>query len=164
MPAAVAVAILLAGIAILLLQGSGVALGDGAPGNGGVIPMNVAPLNPSIAQLAQAIATAEGFGLPGAVPTRAHNPGDLVLGDKGLGVANSAGVTIFPNDAAGWSALYFELNLIFTGQSSSFDTSMTFAQFAQKWTGGDNFNAWASNVTSTVGASAGTTLADWYNA
>jgi hypothetical protein len=163
---AVAIGLLIVGIAVLLLNSSGsVSTGDGAPGDAGAaIPVNVAPLNLQVAQLAQAIANAEGFGIAGAVPTRAHNPGDLVLGDKGLGVANSAGVTIFASDAAGWSALYYELNLIFSGRSSVYQTSMSFAQFAQTWTGGDNAGAWAATVTSSVSASPDTALADWFNA
>jgi hypothetical protein len=162
---AMAVALLVVGIAILLLEeSSGGMSGDGSSGTGGVVPQSAAPLNAQVQQLAQAIATAEGFGIPGAVPTRANNPGDLVLGDQGLGVANSAGVTIFATVAAGWAALYYELNLIFLGESSQYNPSMTFAQFAQKWTGGDNAGAWASNVTSSISASPGTLLSDWYNA
>ena len=67
--------------------------------------MLTTPLNSRVQALAQAIATAEGFGVPGAVPTRANNPGDLVMGDQGLGVANAEGVTIYPTIAAGWAAL-----------------------------------------------------------
>lgn len=159
----VTIVLVLVGIAALLLQSSGVTSGDGATGAlGGVV--NTTPLNSKITALAQAIARAEGFGIANAVPTVAHNPGDLVLGDIGNGIANDAGVTIFASDADGWSALYHELNLIFSGQSAVYSGSFTFATFARIWTGGDNFSAWAANVTSIVGAGPNTTLADWYNA
>jgi hypothetical protein len=158
----VAITLVLIGIAVFLLQSSGVTSGDGATGAlGGTV---IGSPNAKISALAQAIARAEGFGVPGAVPTVAHNPGDLVLGDLGYGIANDAGVTVFGSDADGWAALYHELNLIFTGQSSVYATSFTFATFARIWTGGDNYSAWASNVTSIVGASPSTALADWYNA
>jgi hypothetical protein len=104
---------------------------------------------------------AEGYGVPGAVPTRANNPGDLVLGDVGLGVANSEGVTIYANATAGWNALYNELNLIFTGSSHVYSLAMTFAQMAQKWTGGDNAGAWAAIVVSNLAVTVDSTLADW---
>lgn len=157
------VAVVLVAIASLLLESSVGSAGVGATVDaGGFVKAN--PLNAKIVALAQAIAQAEGFGVPGAVPTRAHNPGDLVNGDIGLGVANSAGVTIYASDADGWGALYHELNLIFTGMSSVYSTSFDFATFARLWTGGDNFSAWAANVTSIVGASVNSTLADWYNA
>ena len=58
---------------------------------------------------------------------------------------------------------YFELNLIFTGRSNEYSVSMSFAQFAQTWTGGDNSGAWAANVTQIVGANPNETLGDWFN-
>jgi hypothetical protein len=156
------VSAVLIGIAFLLLQSSGVASGDGASGLGGGV--TTLPLNAKISQLAQAIATAEGYGVPGAVPTRANNPGDLVNGDVGFGLANSAGVTVYGSYVDGLSALYHQLNLIFTGASEVYSTEMSFATFARIWTGGDNFSAWAQNVSALVGASPSTLLADWYNA
>ena len=162
---AILVAIVLGVAAVLLIEsGSGVASGDGnASGSfGGVVIAT--PLNAKISQLASAIARAEGFGISGTVPTTAHNPGDLVLGDQGLGVANSAGVTIFPDDTTGWGALYHELNLIFSGESSVYSPGLSFGAFAQLWTGGDNPGGWATTVSQNVGASPGSLLSDWYNA
>lgn len=156
------VAVVLVAIASFLLESSGTSLGGGISGAlGGVV--TATPLNAKISALAQAIATAEGFGIPGAVPTRANNPGDLVNGDIGLGVANSAGVTIYASVSDGWGALYHQLNLIFTGQSNVYSSDFDFATFARLWTGGDNFSAWAANVVSMIGANTSSTLADWYN-
>jgi hypothetical protein len=162
---AIAVAIVLVIVATLLSQlSSSGASGDAPAGGGGVATVRkAAPLNSKIQALAQAIATAEGFGVPGAVPTRANNPGDLVFGDQGYGVANSEGVTIYPDVASGFGALYYELNLIFTGQSKVYTLDMTFAKMAQLWTGGDQSGAWAANVVSVVGASVNETLGDWFN-
>jgi hypothetical protein len=155
------IAVVLVAIASLLLESSGQGDGSSTGALGGAV--TAAPLNAKIVALAQAIAQAEGFGIPGAVPTRANNPGDLVNGDIGLGVANSAGVTIYASVSDGWGALYHELNLIFTGMSSVYSTNFDFATFARLWTGGDNFSAWAANVTSILGANTSSTLGDWYN-
>jgi hypothetical protein len=111
--------------------------------------------------LANAIAIAEGFGVPGAVPTRANNPGDIAFGDIGYGVANSAGVTIYASPSDGWAALYNQLNLIFSLQSHVYNPAMTFLDMAVKWTGGDNAGAWAANVAASLGVQTSTTLADW---
>jgi hypothetical protein len=160
---AILIAVVLAGIAALLLQqSSGSASGDAPTGTGGADSLPTAPLNSKIAALAQAIATAEGFGVVGAVPTRANNPGDLIFGDQGLGVANSEGVTIYPNPAAGWGALYHELNLIFAGGSKVYSTDMSFSTFARIWTGGDNYGAWAATVVNAIGASLDEPLGSWF--
>jgi hypothetical protein len=162
---AVGIAIALVGIALLLSQlGSASASGDAPAGGGGTATVrSTVPLNSKIQALASAIATAEGFGVAGDVPTRANNPGDLVFGDQGNGVANSEGVTIYPDLQTGWGALYYELNLIFSGASKVYSTAMSFQQFAQTWTGGDNYGAWAQTVTNAVGAQLTESLGDWFN-
>jgi hypothetical protein len=56
--------------------------------------------NVSTASLAAAIATAEGANVPGSIPQKANNPGNLELGDIGYGVLTAAGgekITIFPD-------------------------------------------------------------------
>lgn len=95
--------------------------------------------------LAQAIAHAEGFGVPLSIPTRAHNPGDLVLGDKGHGTLGPEGITIFQDDATGWAALEHELSLIQTRRSHVYTPSMTIAQMAEHWTKTQQ-QEWATNV------------------
>ena len=70
-----------------------------------------APSN-TVQAMAQLIAQQEGFGVPGAIPTDYHNPGDLTnwpgypTGDRGQG-----NITIFPDDATGWKALYTDLTV-----------------------------------------------------
>lgn len=95
--------------------------------------------------LAKAIAHAEGFGMPNAIPTLAHNPGDLVLGDKGHGTLGSEGITVFQDNATGWAALEHQLSMIRLGQSHVYVNSMTIQQMADKWTATQP-QAWAHNV------------------
>lgn len=58
-------------------------------------------------KLAQAIAQQEGFGVPGARPTRNHNPGDI----RGWGAypVDAEGFAVFPDDATGWAKLMQDL-------------------------------------------------------
>ncbi len=94
--------------------------------------------------LAKAISEAEGFGVPGAIPTIAHNPGDLEMpwlpGPK-LG----EGIHVFQDDATGWAALEHELALIRVGKSTEYEPSMTIGQMAAVWTR-TQVSAWAQNV------------------
>lgn len=126
-------------------------------------------LAPSLYDLAQAIARAEGYGVPGAVPTRANNPGDLVPPNWTGDTANSAGVAVFRSPDEGWAALYHQLALILSGRSHVYAPTDTIAQLAAKWTGGDQSDAWAANVVSALQAkghavSTDTMLADVVNA
>ena len=95
--------------------------------------------------LALAIAHAEGWGNPDAIPTKAHNPGDLVLGDKGHGTLGAEGITVFDDDATGWAALEHQLLLIKSGKSHVYTVSDTIQQMASKWTNTE-VEHWAQNV------------------
>ncbi len=95
--------------------------------------------------LAFAISHAEGFGVLNAIPTLAHNPGDIVLGDKGHGVMGSEKITVFENDATGWQALEHQLDLIRQRKSHVYTPSMTIREMAAKWTR-TQANEWAQNV------------------
>lgn len=98
-----------------------------------------------VSDLADAIAHAEGWGVPGAVPTRANNPGDLkVPGWRGP-VTGREGIPIFDTVDDGWSALYHQLQLIERGASSQYDVSMTIAEMANHWTATER-PEWAANV------------------
>lgn len=96
---------------------------------------------------ALAIAFAEGAidingnPIPGVIPTLRNNPGDL---EEGNGDAASP-VTYFPTAAAGWSALYAELQLIQNGGAYiAYDQPL--ASFAVAWTGNDNAASWTTNA------------------
>ncbi len=95
--------------------------------------------------LAEAIAHAEGFYVEGSIPQRAHNPGDLVLGDKGFGTLGSEKITVFENEATGWAALEHQLTIIRTRQSHVYVPSMTIREMASHWTRTQP-NEWAQNV------------------
>lgn len=112
----------------------------------------------SIPDIANAIGTAEGYGIPGAVPTLANNPGDLALGDLGNGTMGN-GITIFPTGQAGANALQNQLQLIASGQSSVYSPNDTLAQIGQKYAGGGTGSTnWTTNVASALGVSADSTF------
>jgi len=128
---------------------------------------NTAGANPSpaIQAIAQAIASAEGYGPPGNIPTKANNPGDLVLGDQGNGVLVSSGgerITVFPNVNAGWQALYNQISLMINGGSSNYNLNMTWAQIGAKWAGPGT--PWGANVAAALGVDVNSTLGSYVNA
>ena len=95
------------------------------------------PRAPSFYALAEAIAAAEGFGVAGAIPTVRNNPGDLKL--------DGQTITTFPTAAAGWDALYHQLDLIRDGGSRFYTPSTTLGAFASRWTATEQ-SAWLGNV------------------
>jgi len=88
---------------------------------------------------ARAIAFAEGYGVPGAIPTIRNNPGDLKL------PADGGAISTFPTPTDGWLALYRQLKIIIEGRSSFYVLDMTIAQMAERWTATER-SAWAANV------------------
>ena len=93
----------------------------------------------------------------GNVDPRTHNPGNLENGDIGLGLWNN--ITIYPNDAAGWDAFYHKIDNILAGRSLVYSPSMTISQLAHKYTATEQ-DAWAHNVSTVLGVTPDTTLAD----
>lgn len=109
-----------------------------------------------IKNMAQAIARAEGFYVAGSVPARAHNPGDLkVPGWSGATIAG--GISVFPDDASGFNALYRQLYLILTGGSAYYNLDMSIADMAKVWTVTQQ-SAWATNVAGALGVPTSTPL------
>lgn len=96
---------------------------------------------------ARAIASAEGYGIPGAIPTVANNPGDLKLG----GETTSGGISIFASAEEGWSKLYRQLALIVSGSSNYYNLDMSIAEMGRTYAGGDD--NWATNVAGYLGVS-----------
>lgn len=95
--------------------------------------------------LAEAIARAEGFWVVGSIPNRAHNPGDLVLGDKGHGTLGAEHITVFQDDGTGIAALEHQIQLIRDRKSSVYKKEMTIQQMAGHWTNTQQ-GEWADNV------------------
>jgi len=109
-----------------------------------------------------AIAKAEGYGVPGAIPTRANNPGDLTrsLGFSTTGERlGSAAIVVFSDAANGWSALERQLTLIETGQSIH-KLSDTILAFAHSYTATEQ-DVWAANVAAEIGLDPNATLGDY---
>jgi hypothetical protein len=126
------------------------AAGDDSADSGG-------PVTVTIQQLAQAIARAEGFGVPGAIPTVAHNPGDLVIPGWEGDTLGSAGISVLPDDNTGWARLYHQLQLIVDGRSHVYSLDDSISDMASKWTTTEQ-EAWANNVAAALGVSPDVTL------
>ena len=110
----------------------------------------------AIVRFAQAIAFAEGFGIPGTVPTRLHNPGDLKASSVPSVGADAQGHLRFASDADGWLALYRQLALIVAGRSRVYTLEMTIAQMGTRYAG-DSAN-WTANVARALAVPPTTTL------
>lgn len=109
-----------------------------------------------VQQFARAIATAEGYGLAGAIPTTHNNPGDLErLGEK----------IQYPDAQTGWAALYAQVRRIFTGHSLYYGPTMTIQQIANKYVAGGqqtpDAEAWAANVATLLGLTPDNTVQDF---
>lgn len=111
-------------------------------------------MNP-LQEIANAIASAEGFGKTGAIPTRANNPGDLALGNIGYGTMGN-NITIFPSASAGNDALLNQLTKIQTNKSSVYNSDMTISEIGNLWSNGDS--NWSKNVATSLGTSTDSTF------
>jgi hypothetical protein len=98
--------------------------------------------------LALAIANAEGFG-NGSAGTALNNPGDIFSGGS---------LASYPDLQSGWDALESQINRYLNGTSAYAGPNTTLSQLAQTYTGGDNADAWASNVASSLGLSPSATI------
>lgn len=153
-----AILIIVAGVIIAVLV-----VGADVPAFGGQVPTD------KVKTIAQAVAThGEGFGIPGAIPTRAHNPGDIVMGDIGNGTIN--GKTIFASDVDGWNALYKQIQLWVDGQSDYIGPTNTWREIGYIYVCGPNGGQcqggqnWGLNVSAALGVSPDSTLQEYMNA
>lgn len=108
-----------------------------------------------VQRFGQAIAYAEGFGQPGAIPTVACNPGDLVIPGWSP-TMGSAGIAVFDSVDYGWSRLHRQLQLIVSGASNVYTLDDTIASMGAKWANGDG--NWAKNVAGYLNVPQGTPL------
>lgn len=114
-------------------------------------------LQRAIKAFAGAIARAEGFTVPGSIPAKANNPGDLVRGDQGLGTLGAAKITIYQTLAEGWEALDLQVAKMFTNTSHVYRSSMTIEEVANHYTTTQQ-SEWAQNVAEALHVSPKTTL------
>jgi hypothetical protein len=119
----------------------------------------LAPINyhPKVIQFAEAIAFAEGYGRPGAIPTRINNPGDLKIPGR---PADKSGHTIFATPEEGWAALYRQVELMRTGRSRIYKPSMTFREVSKRYA--EWHENWLRNVTWKLGVSPDMTLQEFF--
>lgn len=143
-----AILIIVAGVIIAVLVVSG-----DVPAFGGTVP------NDKVKAIAQAIAHAEGFGVLNAIPTRAHNPGDLKMGDIGNGSIN--GKTVFASDVDGWNALYKQIDLMVSGNSEYYQPSDSWRRIATVWVGTSDYVNWLNTVVSDLGVDADSSLQEY---
>lgn len=114
-----------------------------------------ADLGNPLSDFAKAIGySGEGFGKPGARPTRNNNPGDMILAPPASNYTNRSDGTyaIFDTAQDGWQALEDEMDLIRRGVSKHYNTSMSFEQMAKVYSP-DGWQNWANNVAKALGAS-----------
>lgn len=143
-----AVLIIVFGVLIAVLVA-----GADIPAFGGQVPSD------KVKTIAQAIAHAEGFGVNNAIPTRAHNPGDLKMGDIGNGAIN--GKTVFASDVDGWNALYKQIDLMVSGGSAYYTATDSWRRIAQTWVGTSDYVNWLSTVTNDLGVDPDSTLQEY---
>lgn len=116
--------------------------------------------------LASAIARAEGFYVPGSIPQRANNPGNLksptwTYAGEREGSTLGAGIVVFQTADAGWAALKRQIMLIVSGESNNYSLSMSIAQMDSVWTGNaTEGRAWSDNVALAFGVNPSTTLGE----
>lgn len=111
-----------------------------------------------IQKIARAIAFAEGFYVPGSVPQRLHNPGDLTLDLTGKGVGQEGMYIRYATDADGFEALEKQVRLMFGG-SRIYNAGMTILDVARHYTTTEQ-ESWAKNVAFKLGIPNTTKLSD----
>jgi hypothetical protein len=113
---------------------------------------------------ADAVAHAEGFYRKGSIPNRFHNPGDLKArpGEKYPGQVRigKGGHVIFRSDAAGWAALYHQIDKALAGESHFYRQDMTISAVAKRYAA--NYRLWARNVSRALGVAPSTTLEEFF--
>lgn len=108
-------------------------------------PSQQAIFEANVQRFAEAIAKAEGFGKPGAIPTLRNNPGNLKMPKDG------GQITTFATAEEGWEALRKQIRLIASGDSRFYNLNMTLVEMAQIWTGEAAFRNWSRNVSISLG-------------
>jgi hypothetical protein len=111
-----------------------------------------------ISRIADAIAFAEGYFVPGSRPRRNNNPGDLERDLTGKGVAWDGPYVVYSSATDGFEALEHQVRLMFGG-SHIYKPSMTIAEVALHYTESEK-NIWAQNVAFRLGVSTQTRLDD----
>ena len=115
-------------------------------------------------KLAQAIATAEGFYVPGSRPARNHNPGDMTADLIGRSIGMDGNFVVYANDNDGWMNLYAQVNAWLNGTSRYHSAYSTIADLAglgseTGYTATEQ-DAWAKNVANYFGVDINTPIGE----
>lgn len=111
------------------------------------------PSGDAIWNICQAIARQEGAAIAGSKPDRYNNPGDIT--DSVCGYSHDAeGLTIFPNKAEGWNALYNKWLNIMNGNSAVYKPFDSWYVIGSHWAADPN---WPNAVCSMLGVNPNTT-------
>lgn len=141
---------------IFLIGAAGVALAFIMKKTTGV---SITGYSDKVKQIAQAIATAEGFGKPNVLPTLRNNPGDITQSDGHGGFV----IKTYPTVEAGWNALYAYVQRMIDG-TGHYNTSMTWREIGSIYDGEAAYMNWVNNVTIALAVSPDSTLGDFVNA
>jgi hypothetical protein len=109
-----------------------------------------------ISKVADAIAFAEGYFVPGSRPARNNNPGDLERDLTGKGIGFDGPYVIYATAQDGRAALEHQVRLMFGG-SHIYNSEMSIAEIARHYTATDR-ETWAKNVAARLGVKVETTL------
>ena len=91
-----------------------------------------------VQRIAAAIAKAEGYGVPNAIPTVRNNPGNI---------RSAAGpIATYPTIEEGWAALYRQVSGMLSGRSRYYNPSDPLTVIAKTYTGEAAYMNWANNV------------------
>ncbi len=118
-----------------------------------------------IEAFAHGIARTEGFYLKGSIPNRCNNPGDLKVMYKGGKYEGQTGTckgghVKFRNGAAGYSALYHQIDKMLSGESKFYTQEMTLLQVGKLYA--KNYRLWAKNLAKNLGVKPNTTLEEYF--
>ena len=133
----------------------------------GTIAPVTASTTPTVVTFAQAIAQEEGFDVPGSIPNRNNNPGDLRppngAGNYWAGQigVDSDGFAVFGTSDAGWNALYTNLNT-HIGNNPTQTLADYIAQYAPANDGNDP-TSYADNVAAALGVDSSDQLGDIFS-
>jgi hypothetical protein len=111
----------------------------------------------NLVRLAQAISRAEGYGIAGAIPTLANNPGNLVIPGWTGATLGAERISVFESAEIGWQRLYKQIELIISGRSRVYTLDDTIYSMGGRWAPHDPLT-WANNVAAALGVAPEMTL------
>lgn len=121
-----------------------------------------------LSPLGTATAQAEGYGVPGAIPTVANNPIDLSYGqlaqEYGATGAMGSNIAVFPDVQSGVNAANAQYGAIEDGSSNNYTPNTTLAEYAQTFAGGgsDSTNM-LNNLEQILGAGPNDSIGTYLN-